>query len=564
MARIGTKRVDDVLVYERDIKGKRIIRLNAGVCSGKNYWFTQIAKANPDLRMLVITSRKNTVTAQAKKLNAGKFLDLDRLIDDEYCSLEGEALTRVVCTNAGIEKFFKKRFDADDEHTYLWRKFDLVVLDEAHSLSTDATFTDAFYTEWFIKHTVNNNPDCDVVVMSGTQEPVDWLFKGNVERYVHELDCFDECIHLEPDYVHLMPRAIVPWKMYRLWERGERMVFFANHRTSIAQLTSELMRRGVPAEDFGYSFNNPLEVAGKFPKEIAETLSEKVNYMNKALTTVEMVPSEIKILFSTSKNKEGINILDDNIKTVFAESHNKSELKQIAGRVRGNPENGTGIEKLVIVTDAIQHNMDYSEFERIVCKNAIEGLNKSLEEYNQHCDTKKSRIELEKFLDGVYEKFRYIRYDYVTQTFRGYKGRVQGEKQHTHDCLEFRDVVENFDSPAFPYDRTGREVFSEEWFPWSKILRLKSKKELKEMVREKFYDYLIEENLLGEVIKKKQRDAVRDKLRELADVYGYDCIGVNVGFKNLGPALKALEFKLEPKSNGVSYMITNLRKSEKK
>ena len=38
MARLGTVRVDGVLDYERDIKGKRLIRLRAGVGAGKNYW----------------------------------------------------------------------------------------------------------------------------------------------------------------------------------------------------------------------------------------------------------------------------------------------------------------------------------------------------------------------------------------------------------------------------------------------------------------------------------------------------------------------------------------------
>jgi hypothetical protein len=38
MARLGTARVQDVLNYERDIRGKGLIRLRAGVGAGKNYW----------------------------------------------------------------------------------------------------------------------------------------------------------------------------------------------------------------------------------------------------------------------------------------------------------------------------------------------------------------------------------------------------------------------------------------------------------------------------------------------------------------------------------------------
>ena len=41
MARLGTLRVSDVLDYERDIKGKGLIRLREGVGAGKNYWAIQ-------------------------------------------------------------------------------------------------------------------------------------------------------------------------------------------------------------------------------------------------------------------------------------------------------------------------------------------------------------------------------------------------------------------------------------------------------------------------------------------------------------------------------------------
>ena len=145
MARIGEKRVSEVLDYRRDIKGKRLIRLSAGVCSGKNQWIVQIAKSEPDLRILIVTSRKNTVIAQAEKLNAGTFLDLDKLIDEDLWGKPSAfAYKRVVCTNAGIEKFFKKCFNPKDERSHLWRKFNLVVIDEVHSLTMDATFTDCF------------------------------------------------------------------------------------------------------------------------------------------------------------------------------------------------------------------------------------------------------------------------------------------------------------------------------------------------------------------------------------------------------------------------------------
>ena len=70
MARHGTLRVADpgVLEYERDIKGKGLVRLRAGVGSGKNYWVRKLRKDRPDLRILVVTSRKNIAESDAEKL----------------------------------------------------------------------------------------------------------------------------------------------------------------------------------------------------------------------------------------------------------------------------------------------------------------------------------------------------------------------------------------------------------------------------------------------------------------------------------------------------------------
>ena len=68
MARLGTLRVDAVLDYERDIKGKGLVRLRAGVGAGKNYWVRHFPESYPDLQILMVTSRKFGTTGKSKKL----------------------------------------------------------------------------------------------------------------------------------------------------------------------------------------------------------------------------------------------------------------------------------------------------------------------------------------------------------------------------------------------------------------------------------------------------------------------------------------------------------------
>lgn len=111
MARLGTQRVDDVLDYERDIKGRRLIRLKAGVGAGKNYWVRQLPQKHPDLQILLITSRKNTASAEAIKLGTDCKIHTSQLINIRDKDWNGDLNGNLfVVTNAYIKHFFEKNF----------------------------------------------------------------------------------------------------------------------------------------------------------------------------------------------------------------------------------------------------------------------------------------------------------------------------------------------------------------------------------------------------------------------------------------------------------------------
>lgn len=120
-------------------------------------------KAHP-----LITSRQITADAQAKKLGADRWIDLDKLLDRsewEFECLYSDITRCVVCTNFGFAKFVRNRFSPSDSQTYLWNKFDLIVLDECHSLSTDATFAnDPFYIEKFIRFAIKQPSKCKFIL----------------------------------------------------------------------------------------------------------------------------------------------------------------------------------------------------------------------------------------------------------------------------------------------------------------------------------------------------------------------------------------------------------------
>jgi len=384
MARLGSKRVSDAINYERDIKGKRLIRLNAGVGSGKNYWVVKLSQEHPELRILFITSRVNVANSQALKMGAEKFLDIETLIDDDIWGEPApNSKKKIVCTNARIANFIKSSYDPENRKTHLWTKFDLIIVDEAHSLSMDATFSDnVFYVEKLLKYTYNNNKNCDIVMMSGTQDPIDWLFNGQINERIYNLDLYNECIHLEPDVVHIVSETDAREHLVELWKNDKRSIYFANHRSEIGKIIKFLLKKGIPIEDCGFSFNldNKDKVLSYFPEEVQSIVEDSITYMNQCLVEKEQIPQKVKIFFSTSKNKEGISIINDDIKTIFIESLSRTDVIQMAGRVRGNSEAGAGVYDLVVVHDAKQHSSKYSDFNHKLSENCLADINKTVED----------------------------------------------------------------------------------------------------------------------------------------------------------------------------------------
>ena len=61
---------------------------------------------------------------------------------------------------------------------------------------------------------------------------------------------------------------------------------------------------------------------------------DKKKQIEESLKTAELLPDDVKIFLTTTKNKEGINIQNDDVKIMFAESSQRAELIQMAGRVR--------------------------------------------------------------------------------------------------------------------------------------------------------------------------------------------------------------------------------------
>lgn len=554
MARLGTLRVDDVLDYERDIKGKRLIRLRAGVGAGKNYWARHLLEKNPDLQILLITSRRNTANAEAYSLGTDCKIHISKLINiedrDWYIDLPGNM---IVCTNAHIEKFFKNCYQKDDQRTHLWNKFDLIFVDEVHSLTSDASFADSpFAVERFIYHTLRNNPRCDVVAMSGTPAAADWLFTE--EHWGTEytnIDIYDQCVHLAPDKVYLFTRSIIPERIHQLWSKGKRSIYFVNSVSGMAELIRDLLILGIPEADIGIAFTES-ENADKIPQSLVDGRQAIRDYlvMNKSL------PSKVKIFITTTQNKEGINIEDDDIRYMICESHNQADLEQMAGRVRGNAETGTGLYALAVVYDAAPHPTVLSYIEQECDRKLLDHIDNIMNDHQELVEAAGKTYNRKKDVDAIQKNHDYLRYDYIGEKFCFYDGRVKCYQIEKNNYSTFSYLMDTLYDHLYnevtdagtALDITGGYELGRKWFPYSELYHSsevgipssqKATNELLEFLREKDY--------LETPLCTTTQNEILEKIKGLIQKYGAKELGFGTRPPvTLGPALKRFCLVLEP------------------
>ncbi len=206
---MNEKYISEVLDYERDIKPYKLIQIHSGVGSGKNTFIESFIKGDkqpqiPQKTVLLITSRRAKVDETISKVDIEskealkKWNKIHRLISCNNKNYENDNQYKIIssankktkyvveqksvaCTNAFIEYYFKHIYSPSDASTHLWELFDMIVIDEAHSLVTDATYQSSpFYTYELINHYLKlcNSPTVPInckhlILMTGTPQPID-------------------------------------------------------------------------------------------------------------------------------------------------------------------------------------------------------------------------------------------------------------------------------------------------------------------------------------------------------------------------------------------------------
>lgn len=432
------KKLSEVLKIEEilDSENNRICIIS-GVGSGKNYFVENVLSNYGNI--MYISSRRAKV---------------DEILVNESCSTtahwEQESNDITVLTNAQVEYVVKgTRYDKDFPN--IIEHYDFIVLDEAHSLFTEATYTNAFHVQAFIDFVADNYPSKRIILMTATPEPIPIAYLSKYKI----IDKTEECVNVLPTKIEFVTQEQAI-KLVQSMDKNEKTVYFCNFAGRMIKgkksLFKKLIENGAFLED-EISFCMSKSKVQKYQADFIG-LEEHVQKVRSYICQNRKLPEKTRILLTTATLKEGVNIEYERepktIRMAFCESHLLSDIQQFAGRMRD------GLETLYIVDDAAQHTVTDEDLRKAhldfhCCDTSLlKSINSYYHNYVRNCDSEVyGKIGFEEglvffhetfytadyslhavgsaatkyFIDTIESKHDYIRYNHLKHQFELYQSR---------------------------------------------------------------------------------------------------------------------------------------------
>ena len=244
------------------------------------------------------------------------------------------------------------RYRPLDATTHLWELFDLIVIDEAHSLVLDASYQSApFYVtelinEFCARHKAaaadpekHKAPRCNnLLLMTGSEEPTKKL-QLPMEPYI--INRMDQCINVRPKNIHFVTTDEAHAQLIQQLKNGDKAVYFTNHTPNVEDF---LHGTDIAPAKVAVSFSKK-EKRDKMAKDAPEAFARMVQ-VESSVANDKLLPDDIHLWLTTSRNKEGINIENKDIAHLYVESHIQSDIIQMAGRIR------EGVEHMYVIVDS--------------------------------------------------------------------------------------------------------------------------------------------------------------------------------------------------------------------
>lgn len=500
----------DVLKYKKDIEPFPLVKIYSGVGSGKSFFATTMIKGSkeyeiPKHNVLIITSRRSKVEETLKEMGVlvsdeitkNGNLNFDVWQTGEEQPLEYEDFLRrikintdwgevsysmynksVVCTNAFVYAYLHYVHNPSDPITHIWNKFDAIIVDEVHSLITDATYQPAAHAvlslikEYLKLYKNKQLQECackHLILMTGTPQPFEELVELDFPKEcTNELYLFEECENVTPKNVIIIDQLTANTKIKELLLSGEKVIYFTNH--TLTRLKAKEQFNLPETVSIGVSFSNEDK-----RKKLSQDEKTEIERIDDSLSQNSLIPNDIQLFVTTSRNKEGINIHNKDIHNMFVETHLMYDAVQMAGRVR------EGIDNLYIISNADQFKYDNTLTDILFSKKVMvantdyessDESNKYLaSEYFDIADEKEWTNEetltyTRRYIEYIESRFAYVRFNVFQQVFEFYYQREKAQELNKTQNTAFNEML-----------LSDNNQFVENWFPHSSVQREISAKE---------------------------------------------------------------------------------------
>lgn len=366
----------------------------SGVGSGKNFWVENgLTKQGS---VLLITSRRIKVDETIAKT--------------QFISDLNSPITRpcVACTNAAIENYLKK--SENPLHNGFIDSFSYIVVDEAHSIVSDSTFTTSSFNLWtFVKCVCLYKP---VILMTGTIYPIRKILENNQWKII---DFSDKCVNIKPKNVIVTTKELALKEIIAKKNTNIKMIYLANSAHDIVKNIYPLLTTHFNPQ------NISMIMSDRYTNELLDDDQKRISTQTyNLIVTKNVLPDETRILLATSRLKEGININDKRVIAAFCESHSYVDIVQFAGRIRCQ------VEELFVIEDSQPFRKNY--YNDIEIEYCMKSECKSANNYlNQILNTSKyghgfssyyiTNPDVKKFVDFEENKFQLIKYNYLLNRF---------------------------------------------------------------------------------------------------------------------------------------------------
>lgn len=469
------KHISEVLNWE-DISQSKVTAIYAGVGSGKNGFVERLIKGEiegqpQNINVLLITSRVAKVGETKVELadlieeyigiwgNVKLPLDVwweymhgSGELPEEYKKYEVDERNQilnksVVCTYAKIEHLLKRiyAYDLDlleDANTLFWRWFDVIAIDEIHSLVLDASYQSApFHIFTLIKAFYERckNPDKHMILMTGTPQPIENLIKQTIPD-IKIIDLFDACINTTPKKIKFIEKDEIYKNIAKQLSDGKKIIYFYNGSIIFPKMFCA-ESKDIPEKLVASCFSD--EEARKTFIDIDLEGYGRMVYTEQTISASKCLPPNIGLLLTTSRYKEGINIKNQ-IDYIYIDSHLPADVVQMSGRAR------TGDHTVYIVVDSYQYMDTLSKD-----KSLLEASKENVEEINNQFNEIKDKQERIEFIDNI--NLYYIRFNYFTNRFEFYNLGEICYDYRRKNIYKFKDTNHNKPTPL--------KTLVKKWFP---------------------------------------------------------------------------------------------------